>query len=122
MGTKYYIKGIFKYARVRPLLWEGKREQARAFLQSLRPSQGDVPPALEDAIHYLEAQGAWIGEYHTWQKQGYPIGSGLVERAVAVVINTRMKKRGMRWKRANATAVVALRVQRINDEWEATVA
>jgi hypothetical protein len=25
----------------------------------------------------------------------------------------------MRWKRANATAVVALRVQRINAEWEA---
>ncbi|MGZ3625463.1 MAG: hypothetical protein ACXWPG_19910 [Ktedonobacteraceae bacterium] len=41
-----------------------------------------------------------------------------MERAVAVVINMRMKKRGMRWKRANATAVVALRVQRINAEWD----
>jgi len=29
-----------------------------------------------------------------------------------------MKKRGMRWKRVNATAIVALRVQRINAEWE----
>ena len=52
-----------------------------------------------------------------WE-QGYPVGSGLVERAVAVVINARMKKRGMRWKRANATAVVALRFQCINAEWE----
>jgi ribosomal protein L31E len=53
---------------------------------------------------------------------GYPEGLGLVERAVAVVINLRMKKRGMRWKRANATAVVALRVQRINAEWDGVAA
>ncbi len=32
------------------------------------------------------------------------------------------KKRGMRWKRINATAVVVLRVQQINSDWEATVA
>ena len=50
------------------------------------------------------------------------MGSGLVERAVGVVINVRMKKRGMRWKRANATAVVALRVQQINAAWEAAAA
>ena len=54
-----------------------------------------------------------------WREQGYPVGSGLVERAVALVINVRMKKRGMRWKRANATAVVALRVHYINADWEA---
>ncbi len=41
-----------------------------------------------------------------------------MERTVAVVINTRMKKRGMRWKRVNATAVVALRVEQINAHWE----
>lgn len=50
------------------------------------------------------------------------MGCGLVERAVALVINARMKKRGMRWKRANATALVALRVQRINADWEAAAA
>ena len=59
-----------------------------------------------------------MGNYQQWQAEGYPVGSGLVERAVAVVISMRMKKRGMRWKRANATAVVALRVQRFNAEWE----
>lgn len=46
----------------------------------------------------------------------------MVERAVAVVINLRLNKRGMSWKRANATAVVALRVQRINAEWDAAAA
>lgn len=56
------------------------------------------------------------------RRKGIPVGCGLVERAVALVINARMKKRGMRWKRANATALVALRVQRINADWEAAAA
>lgn len=63
-----------------------------------------------------------MGTYARGPEQGHPIGSGLVERAVALVITVRMKKRGMRWKRANATAVVALRVQQINADWEAIAA
>ena len=78
-----------------------------------------MPPALEDAIRYLQTQHEWLGNYEQWQADGYPVRCGLVERAVAVVINMRMKKRGMRWKRNNSTAVVALRVQRINADWEA---
>jgi hypothetical protein len=107
-----------QYEILLPLLWEGQREQALAHLQCLRPPQGEVPAAFENAIQYLETQRNWMGDYQTWKEQGYPVGSGLVERAVAIVINARMKKRGMRWKRTNATAVVALRVQRINADWE----
>ena len=50
--------------------------------------------------------------------QVYPVSSGLVEREVALVVNRRLKRQGMRWKRANANAVVALRVQHFNDHWE----
>jgi hypothetical protein len=107
-----------QYEVLLPLLWHGEREEALFHLHSLRPTNGEVPPPLEDAIQYLETQKDWMGNYEQWKEQGYPVGSGLVERAVAVVINMRMKKRGMRWKRANATAVVALRVQRINTDWE----
>jgi hypothetical protein len=107
-----------QYEVLLPLLWQGEHEQARQHLQSLRPA-GEAPPPKAEAIRYLDTQQDWLGNYQQWQEQGYPVGSGLVERAVALVINVRMKKRGMRWKRANATAVVALRVQRINAEWEA---
>jgi hypothetical protein len=111
-----------QYAVLLPLLWQGASEEARQHLQRLCPPSGEVPPPVEEAIGYLETQQDWIGDYEHWQAQGYPVGSGLVERAVAVVINLRMKKRGMRWKRANATAVVALRVQQINADWEAAAA
>ena len=107
-----------QYEVLLPLLWAGERLGALTHLQRLRPASGEVPPALEDAIRYLETQQDWVGNY----EQGYPVGSGLVERAVALVINVRMKKRGRRWKRANATAVVALRVQQINAEWKAAAA
>jgi hypothetical protein len=107
-----------QYEVLLPLLWQGAREEALRHLHNLRPPSGEMPAPLEEAIRYLETQRGWIGNYEQWQAQGYPVGSGLVERAVAVVINRRMKKRGMRWKRANVTAVVALRVQRINAAWD----
>ncbi len=111
-----------QYEVLLPLLWAGERLGALTYLRSLCPATGEMPSALEDAIRYLETQQDWLGNYERWQEQGYPVGSGLVERAVALVINVRMKKRGMRWKRANATAVVALRVQQINAAWDATAA
>ncbi|HEU5374110.1 MAG TPA: ISKra4 family transposase [Ktedonobacteraceae bacterium] len=107
-----------QYEMLFPLLWDGKRVQALAYLWSLRPASGEAPRAFDEAVNYLQTQADWMGNYQAWREQGYPVGSGLVERAVAVVINMRMKRRGMRWKRSNATSVVALRVQRINTDWE----
>ena len=69
------------------------------------------------------ARSAWRTEQEAvllpllWQ--GDPVGSGLVERAVARVLKARMNKRGRRCKRAHATAVVALRVARSNADWDA---
>lgn len=76
-----------------PLFWQGERKLALAHLQSLRPA-GEPPPALEEAIGYLDGQAEWIGNYEPWREQGYPVGSGPVEQAVAAVINLRMKKQG----------------------------
>jgi hypothetical protein len=42
------------------------------------------------------------------------VGSGLIERAVAIVINWCMKRWGMHWRRDNASAVVALRARELN--------
>jgi hypothetical protein len=87
-----------QYEVLLPPIWQGERQAALVHLHRLRPPGGEVPLPLEDAIRYLETQADSLGNYQCWQEQGYPIGSGLVERAVAVVINARMKKRGMRWK------------------------
>lgn len=108
-----------QYETLSPLLWQGQVDAALAHLHALRPGANQEPiDKLEEAITYVDNQRDWIGNYQQWQEMGYPVGSGLVERGVAVVINPRMKRRGMRWKRANATAVVALRVCLLNAAWE----
>ena len=51
--------------------------------------------------------------------EGYPVGSGSVEKAVDIVINRRVRcRRGMRWWRDNADSVVALRTLMLNDDWD----
>jgi len=47
-----------------------------------------------------------------------PIGSGEVESAHRYVIQKRLKIAGAAWKLKNANNMLALRVQRANDEWE----
>jgi hypothetical protein len=102
----------------RSWLWHGNVDQAVQGLRRLAtglPAEALKP--LKEAISYLEHQRSWIGSYELWKAQGYPVGSGMIERAVALVINRRMKKRGMRWKRVNGTAVVALRTDLLNEDW-----
>ena len=102
----------------RSWLWHGEVDQA---LQGLRTLSTGLPAEpleiIKKAITYLEHQRPWIGSYENWRKLGYPVGSGMIERAVSLVINRRMKKRGMRWKRVNGTAIVALRADLLNDDW-----
>jgi hypothetical protein len=99
-------------------LWEGKTSEAVDGLKELRPDGDQEPvPALEETIRYIDGQRDWMGDYAAWQAEGYPIGSGLVERAVELVINRRLKRQGMRWLRNNAGALVALRVATINHRW-----
>lgn len=68
----------------------------------------------------MASQRDRLGDYAAWQAAGHPIGSGLIERAVALVVNWRMKDRGMRWRRASANAIGALRTDQLNRDWETT--
>jgi len=107
------------YQAVYAALWAGQVDQARAALGALRPPGGEPVEALEEALLYLANQRGWIGDYAAWRAAGYPVGSGAVEREVELVINRRMKGQGMRWCRANAEGVVALRADTINADWDA---
>lgn len=99
-------------------LWHGGVDQALQGLRDLGAGLCAEPlEAIKKAMRYVEHQRTWIGSYEEWRKQGYPVGSGMIERAVTLVLNRRMKKRGMRWCRANATAIVALRTDLLNDDW-----
>ena len=71
--------------------------------------------ALEAALTDRATQRDGLGDDGAWRDAGEPVGSGLVEREVALVINRRLQRHGMRWRRANADALVARRARTIHD-------
>lgn len=74
---------------------------------------------LGELATYIRNNAEWICDYDQLRLQGYPVGSGSVEKAVDIVINRRLKcRRAMRWRRNNADRVVALRTLMLNDDWD----
>ena len=101
------------YQSLRELLWRGESAGAKGVLEGLRGTEEAT--ALENAIKYIHNQRDWIGDYERQREAGYPIGSGLVERQVELVINRRLKRRGMRWLRKNADVVEYLAERGVAD-------
>lgn len=97
-------------------------------------AQGDVPgvraalaelaatveaPAIPKFSAFLAAQAPRIPDYAERRAAGQPVGSGGVEKGVDIVVNRRCKgRRRMRWWRARSDEVLALRVAKLNGEWE----
>lgn len=72
---------------------------------------------ISKKLAYLCERQAMLA-YATFQKQGYPIGSGSVESANKLVVQSRMKEAGMRWEPAHVNAILALRNLACNDRWD----
>jgi hypothetical protein len=56
--------------------------------------------------------------YKAALEAGLPIGSGEVEGGHRWVVQERLKKAGAWWKRGNAKKMLALRINRANQEWQ----
>jgi hypothetical protein len=51
--------------------------------------------------------------------RGYKIGSGEVEGACKHLVGRRLKQSGMIWSRKGSSAILALRIAWLNQEWDA---
>jgi hypothetical protein len=95
-----------------------KHDGPQAVLESLRTFAGahlSVPLIVEN-LAYLEKRVAHM-QYPTFQAEGWPIGSGMVESANKVVVEARLKGAGMHWSRASVNPLLALRNAVCNDRW-----
>lgn len=92
----------------------GDPETVLAALQLLPP--GDE---RDRAWVYLTTRRSLIA-YREVVARGWPIGSGCVASAHKGVLKARLKRRGMRWSRPVAEALVALQIIDANDRWDAT--
>lgn len=106
--------------RLERALDSGKVEEALAILAELAAAHPH--PLLDGFAGYLREQRERIPDYAARRAAGKVIGSGVVEKGADIVVNRRLKgRRGMRWWRARAEEVVALRLALLNDEWECRV-
>lgn len=76
--------------------------------------------ALEGVEKHLDYFGKRLGlmQYPDYQRQGWPIGSGMVESANKVVVQTRLKGAGMHWEPGHVNPMLALRTAVCNERWD----
>jgi endogenous inhibitor of DNA gyrase (YacG/DUF329 family) len=72
---------------------------------------------VQEHLDYLRKREALMC-YPAFQRQGWPIGSGMVESANKNVVEARLKGTGMHWERKQVNPMLALRNAVCNDRWK----
>lgn len=104
--------------RRRALLWDGCTRKLLNDLKKLQSKyQGDKLKAIETLYRYISTNEEQM-RYDVFRAKGYHIGSGAVEGACKNVVGKRLKQSGMIWTRAGSSAVLALRINWLNSEWD----
>ncbi len=81
-------------------------ERLRTLMQQM--GQSAAVETVDKSLHYLRQRSEMI-RYAHFRAQGYPIGSGSVESAHILVVQSRMKQAGMRWEPSHVNAILAMR-------------
>lgn len=76
-------------------------------LAGVEPPTAEAAETLRIERGYFTSNAARM-QYPAYRARGLPIGSGAVESAAKHVVQTRMKRAGMRWGAVGAEAVVSL--------------
>jgi hypothetical protein len=93
-----------------------QRTMADLGLLSRKAKTDEALAAIDNALRYLSKRLELI-DYPHFQEQGFPIGSGSVESSHKVVVQSRMKRGGMRWAEPHIDPMLALRNLVTNGRW-----
>jgi hypothetical protein len=102
-------------AAQKQLLAESNLRQVMRNIRQLYPRH-TLPEPVRKAIGYLSHNRHRM-YYKHYRQAGYPIGSGSVESACKLVVQSRLKQAGMRWLESSAQAILALRSFLLSDRW-----
>lgn len=89
---------------------------ARVLKHLSRLAERCQDPELDKKLRYLSTRQDLM-QYPTYQQAGWPLGSGMVECANKLVMQTRLKGPGMRWAPAHVNPMLALRTAVCNERW-----
>lgn len=101
-------------------LLQGKVGRVIGGLKQMQTKQsltGAKRKQLQTVITYLENNRRFM-EYDFYLTFGFPIGSGVVEGACRHLVKDRMELTGMRWKPEGAQAMLSLRAEYLNGNWD----
>ncbi len=101
--------------RLHSLKQTGPEELLRE-LENLH-SQHPQAEVIAGNLAYLEKRKQQM-QYHQFQAQGWPIGSGIVESANKLVVEARLKGSGMHWAEGHVNALLAIRNIICSDRWK----
>jgi Uncharacterised protein family (UPF0236) len=73
--------------------------------------------AVQKQLQYFRKRVPLM-QYPDYQRQGWPIGSGMVESANKVVVQARLKGAGMHWAPVHVNPMLALRTAVSNERWD----
>jgi hypothetical protein len=108
------------FVRERLLVLRGEVVGVVAGLRRLGTLRG-LPAAkrkrLEVICRYLKANAGRM-RYHEYLAKGYPVASGVIEGACRHYVKDRMERSGMRWCKAGAQAMLDVRSEYLNGDWE----
>ena len=82
------------------------------------PKSSSVGKVLGQVANYLRRNRPYM-DYANYLRQGWPIGTGVVEGTCRHLVKDRMELSGMRWTLSGAGALLALRAVNENGDWEA---
>lgn len=91
--------------------WDLQRDLVQSFLLNLRewqPQDADAQEVRRSELAYFTANAERM-RYGTFLKQGYMIGSGVMESGCRQLAAQRLDQAGMHWREGTADAVLAIR-------------
>lgn len=103
------------------LLWEGNIEAILEQAAGKLPRDPKARPEARTEIAYFQKNMRHM-RYAHYRKQGFFIGSGVIEAGCKSVIGQRLKQSGMQWTTKGANAIIELRCatlsNRFADYWD----
>ena len=96
-----------------------KHEGPKKLLLEMQKLQKKYPQdkLITGNFAYLKKREKQI-QYPTFQAQGWPIGSGIVESGNKLVVEARLKGAGMHWAEQHVNPMLALRNIICSDRWQ----
>ncbi len=84
----------------------------------------DRLPAQYKELEVVQKQMQYFGkrlslmQYPAYQRDGWPIGSGMVESANKLLVQARLKGAGMHWAKSHVNPMLALRTAVCSERWD----